>query len=123
MSENLISLADRTKDEQRAIARAGGIASGEARRKRKRMREEMQILLDEEITTASGNKVTKRRNFLARVYHDAMEGNAKAQKLVVDISGEAPTKQEITGEDGAPLLVTFAEIDARFKAVNEHKDD
>lgn len=123
MSENLISLADRTKDEQRAIARAGGIASGEARRKRKQMREEMQILLDEEITTASGNKVTKRRNFLARVYHDAMEGNAKAQKLVVDISGEAPTKQELTGEDGAPLLVTFAEIDARFKAVNEHKDD
>lgn len=123
MSENLISLADRTKDEQRAIARAGGIASGEARRKRKQMREEMQILLDEEITTASGNKVTKRRNFLARVYHDAMEGNAKAQKLIVDISGEAPTKQEITGEDGAPLLVTFAEIDARFKAVNEHKDD
>lgn len=123
MSENLISLADRTTDEQRAIARAGGIASGEARRKRKQMREEMQIMLDEEITTASGNKVTKRRNFLARVYHDAMEGNAKAQKLVVDISGEAPTKQELTGEDGAPLLVTFAEIDARFKAVNEHKDD
>ena len=104
MSENLISLANRTKDEQRAIARAGGIASGEARRKRKQMREEMQILLDEEITTASGNKVTTRRNFLARVYHDAMEGNAKAQKLVVDISGEAPMKQEITGEDGAPLI-------------------
>lgn len=122
-NDNLIPLSERTKSAQREIQSAGGKASAEARRKRKQMREEMQILLDEEITTASGNKVTKRRNFLARVYHDAMEGNAKAQKLVVDISGEAPTKQELTGEDGAPLLVTFAEIDARFKAVNEHKDD
>ena len=103
-SDNLIPQSERTKEEQRRIAQMGGIASVEARRKRKQMREEMQILLDEEITTASGNKVTRRRNFLARVYHDAMEGNAKAQKLVVDISGEAPMKQEITGEDGAPLI-------------------
>ena len=124
MSENLISLADRTKEEQRAIARAGGIASGEARRKRKQMREEMQILLDEEITTASGNKVTKRAAMAEKMLREAVQkGNIKAAKLVADWSGEAPTKQEITGEDGAPLLVTFAEIDARFKAVNEHKED
>ena len=34
-TENLVSFADRTTEEQRAIASAGGKASGEARRKRK----------------------------------------------------------------------------------------
>ena len=38
-TENLVSLADRTMEEQRAIASAGGKASGEARRKRKTLKE------------------------------------------------------------------------------------
>lgn len=43
--DNLISLADRTTEEQREIATAGGIASGESRRKRKAMREQAELLL------------------------------------------------------------------------------
>ena len=44
--DNLISLADRTKEEQREIARKGGIASGESRRKRKTLKEELIMLLE-----------------------------------------------------------------------------
>ena len=33
--ENLVSLADRTTEEQREIAKKGGIASGKARREKK----------------------------------------------------------------------------------------
>ena len=44
-NENLISLGDRTTDEQRAIQSAGGIASGKARRERKKMREQAEMLL------------------------------------------------------------------------------
>lgn len=43
--ENLIPFGDRTESEHRAIAQAGGIASGEARRKRKAMREQAELLL------------------------------------------------------------------------------
>lgn len=43
--ENLIPFGDRTESEHRAIATAGGIASGEARRKRKAMREQAELLL------------------------------------------------------------------------------
>lgn len=43
--ENLISLGDRTTEEQRAIQIAGGIASGKARRERKKMREQAEMLL------------------------------------------------------------------------------
>ncbi len=43
--ENLIPLNKRTKEEQREITTAGGLASGEVRRKRKAMREQAELLL------------------------------------------------------------------------------
>ena len=45
--ENLISLADRTTEEQREIATMGGKASGEARRRKRDMRELMKLMLEE----------------------------------------------------------------------------
>lgn len=58
--ENLISLGDRTTSEQRAIQSAGGIASGKARRERKKMREQAEMLLslpfqDIQIPDKDGN--------------------------------------------------------------------
>lgn len=58
--QNLISLGDRTTDEQRAIQSAGGKASGEARRKRKAMKEQAEMLLalpfqNREIQDQDGN--------------------------------------------------------------------
>lgn len=43
--QNLIPFGDRTESEHREIAVAGGIASGESRRKRKAMREQAELLL------------------------------------------------------------------------------
>lgn len=56
--ENLISLGDRTTDEQRAIQSAGGIASGKARRERKKMREQAEILLSLPLQNALKNPLT-----------------------------------------------------------------
>lgn len=123
-NENLINNDDLTPSERRERASKAGKASGEARRARRTLREVVRMMLDEEIPTKDGGKVTKRAAMAEKMLREAVQkGNIKAAKLVADWSGEAPTKQELTGEDGAPLLVTFAEIDARFKAVNEHKDD
>ena len=46
--ENLIPLNERTKEEQREIARQGGIASGEARREKATFKKTLEKLLDEE---------------------------------------------------------------------------
>lgn len=43
--ENLVSLADRTTEEKRKIAIQGGIASGEARRQKKSLREKAKLLM------------------------------------------------------------------------------
>lgn len=45
-SENLVPLNKRTKDEQRKIGKKGGEASGKARRKKKALKETMQMLLE-----------------------------------------------------------------------------
>ena len=104
MSENLISLADRTTDEQRAIARAGGIASGEARRQKRTMREIAREVLHTMVKRNDGTEIEKAVLIANKLAMDAAHGNTKAAKLLVDWSGEAPMKQEITGEDGAPLI-------------------
>lgn len=45
MNNNLIPQSERTKEEQREIARKGGIASGKARRRKKLIREQLELLL------------------------------------------------------------------------------
>ena len=57
--ENLLRPEDRTPRERRESARKAGIASGEARRKRKAMREQAELLLsmpfqDIKVNTADG---------------------------------------------------------------------
>ena len=48
-SKNLIPQSERTKDEQREIARKGGIASGIARREKKTVQKVLSDLLDSDI--------------------------------------------------------------------------
>ena len=48
-NKNLIPQSERTKDEQREIARMGGIASGKARREKKTIRNILSDLLDGQI--------------------------------------------------------------------------
>ena len=48
-NKNLIPQNERTKDEQREIARQGGIASGKARREKKTIQKILADLLDSEI--------------------------------------------------------------------------
>lgn len=48
-TKNLIPQSERTKDEQREIARMGGIASGQARREKKTIQKILAELLDGQI--------------------------------------------------------------------------
>ena len=48
--ENLVSLKNRTTTEQREIAQKGGIASGEARRKKKQRGDILREIVNTEVT-------------------------------------------------------------------------
>ena len=99
-TENLVSLADRTTEEQRAIASAGGKASGEARRKRKTLKEELLLLLSEGETQQS---VT-----LALI-EKAMSGDTKAFEVIRDTIGEKPVDKVMIA-DVEPSVI--AEVEA-----------
>ena len=95
-TENLVSLADRTTEEQRAIASAGGKASGEARRKRKTLKEELLLML-------SDGDIQEKISIA--LINEAINGNnagsvTKAFEVIRDTIGEKPadkveTKQTV----------------------------
>lgn len=104
MSDNLISLADRSTEEQRKISRAGGIASGAARRAKKTMKEMLDILLEKEIKTNKGDMSTLEAIMVSMIAK-ASKGDVRATEFIRDTIGQKPTeKTEIIGEL-PPLVV------------------
>ena len=87
--ENLIPFNQLTEEEQRKIARMGGIASGESRRKRKTLKEELLLLLSEGDT---------QEKISLSLIKQALEGNTKAFEIIRDTVGEKP-KEEIEVTD------------------------
>lgn len=94
---NLIPQSKRTKNEQREIARKGGKASGEARRKRKTLKEELLALLE---TKDYNEKIS-----LAMI-KETLNGNVKAFIAVRDTIGEKP-KDNIDINQDKPFEVNI----------------
>lgn len=102
--EDLIPQSERTKDEQKAIARKGGIASGKARREKKKMRETLDILLAMPMKDGKYADVESIRNFAAlkgknitvqdaimiAQVQKAMKGDTKAAEYIRDTIGQKP---------------------------------
>lgn len=121
MSDNLIPQSERTKDEQRAIAKKGGIASGKARREKKLMRETLDVLLSMPLKNGKNADVESIRNFAAlkgknisvqdailiAQVQKAMKGDTKAAEYVRDTIGQKPVENvNMSGEVNNP----FAEL-------------
>lgn len=98
---NLIPLNERTKSEQREIARKGGIASGKARRKKKLLRQildeigESRLNTDETKDIAKALSINKRDvtydvAIMFKAVNEAMNGNIKAMEFMRDTRGQSP---------------------------------
>lgn len=102
--EDLIPQSERTKEEQKAIARKGGIASGKARREKKLMRETLDIILSMPMKNGKNADVESIRSFAAlkgknisvqeailiAQVQKAMKGDTKAAEYVRDTIGQKP---------------------------------
>lgn len=93
--DNLIPNNERSPSEVRENGRKGGIASGEARRKKKTMRE-LAVIVNS-LPLSSKNKaqlpdgikedeMTFQMGFIIKVYQQALKGDTKAMKLWVELS-------------------------------------
>ena len=87
--QNLIPNSERTPSELREMARNGGLASGEARRKRKTLKEELLLMLSE------GDIQEK---ISIALINEAINGNnagsvTKAFEVIRDTIGERPVEK------------------------------
>ncbi len=98
--QNLIPNSERTPSELREMARNGGLASGEARRKRKTLKEELLLMLSEGETQQS---VT------IALIEKAMSGDTKAFEVIRDTIGEKPVDKVMIA-DVEPSVI--AEVEA-----------
>lgn len=93
-TKNLKPMNKLTEKEQKKIARAGGIASGKARRERKTLREELLALLSDGDTQ---NKIS-----LALIQEATAGNNAgsvtKAFEVIRDTIGEKPVDKIVVAE-------------------------
>lgn len=101
--EDLIPQNMRTKEEQKEIARKGGIASGEARRRKRSLREAMETMLALDLSEKEINDLAK-KGYDAQTQLDALtaaalmsakRGNSQAFANVMRLLGEETLNIEI----------------------------
>lgn len=88
--ENLIPMNERTEEEQREIARQGGIASGEARREKSTMKKTLEMLLNEK----NDKGITYRDLCTLGLIKGATQGKAENYKVMLQVLGELQEQQE-----------------------------
>lgn len=98
-------ICDMTTEERREAGRKGGIASGEAKRKKKAMRERLEIILEMPLKSGKSADIESIKNFAALkgkniTVQDAMmiaqiqkalKGDTNAAAFVRDTAGENPS--------------------------------
>lgn len=89
-----------SSDEARTNGAKGGIASGEARRERKRLRELAEIIANEPINTTMPDGTRRNSTFGEAViigqYREAMKGKTEAAKFLATLLGDFVEKKEET---------------------------
>lgn len=89
-SENLKPpINKRSTSEQREIRQKGGIKSGEVRRARKTLKEELLLLLE------NGDNQQK---MSVALFQKALKGDIKAFEVIRDTIGEKPVDKQLTVE-------------------------
>lgn len=116
---NLIPQSKRTKEEQRAVAKKGGIASGIARREKRDMAYFAKLMLDEVITDKKGNELPTRYAMLKSVLKKVLkDGDVQAFKTITAQAGEQPQSEELT----TPVVVVVNTSDKGAKAMERLKE-
>ena len=109
----------RTKAEQRAIAKQGGIASGKARRQKADLRKAMQLALEQEWTDKKGNKRTGQEIAIAGLIANLTDPtsrnwNAAFEKMLL-LTNQSMTKDQI-----AKIKADVALLKAKTKAIEQN---
>lgn len=106
--------SDQSREEAAKNGRKGGIKSGEAKRARKTLREELLALLTENITSKDGRTMQTQAALSTALIKSALGGSVRAYEVIRDTIGEKPA-ENVTLSSGS-----FDALNAAFDAL---KDD
>ena len=118
MATNEFSL--KTPEERRELGRKGGIASGEAKRAKKAMKERLEILLElsmkagkptdiesiKNFAAIKGKNITVQDAMLIAQIQKALKGDTNAAVFVRDTAGQNPT-QKVEAEVDMDLHISI----------------
>lgn len=122
--QNLIPNSERTPKQRRENAQKAGIASGEARRKKRDLKLAMQALLEADVKDKRTGEIMSGAEAIALAqYRKAMKGDTKAFEVVRDTSGQKPVeKVEQVNIDGE-YLDRVNELKAYFDGEEQQRDN
>ena len=107
----------KTGEKQVEIARKGGIASGEAKRKKATMLAVLEKVLDEK----NSKGLTYREQVTLGLIKGAMKGNSQNYKAIIEMLGEVPKEQ--FGDIKEPILNVIINGDDKIKETFFDKGD
>lgn len=118
---NIISNSERTPEERREIAAAGGRASGVSRRRKKSLREAAESYLSLPVADKRAwNKLARdgvepedvdnQMAIIAGLTMKAVKGDARAAKVLFDLIGPAEPEPEQSGVESMTLAEKMAAI-------------
>ena len=113
--ENKTNEIAKTPEERKAIATAGGIASGEARRRKRTLRELAEILAERKVAMPQPGGGTEEMTYdmalVQSMYQKAVtRGDTKAAKFIATLLGEYTEKHEVEAK-GAVVFLPKDEIE------------
>jgi hypothetical protein len=99
-------------------AKKGGIASGEARRRKRDIRLALEALLEKEYTDKHGNTLSGAEAIALKQMEKALKGDSKAFEIVRDTAGQKPSeKLEVTG-----IAEQQSKVDELLNELHEGRD-
>lgn len=129
--QNLIPNSDRTPEELREQTRRGGIASGEARRAKKTLRERVKMFGELKIdgkakrqmmeVGISEDDCDRFTQAAVSLFQKALKGDVSAFNAIRDIIGEKPIdRQQVEGTMETEVTVVF--VDNGVRPVSREED-
>lgn len=118
--ENLVSLADRTTEEKRAIGIKGGKASGEARRKKATMISVLEKMLDDVPTKDNEDGLTNRELATLGLIKGARQGYSKNYEIIQDLMEKKEKKDK---ENNILVMIPAKDLASPFTDINRAIDD
>lgn len=76
----------------------GGIASGEARRRKRDLRLALEMLLEKDFKDKGGNTITGAEAVTAKLFEKAMKGDVRAFETLRDTVGQKPVEKIMIAE-------------------------